>query len=258
MNIDFSKYSSIRIGDKFEVQILEEPCEFDGILIGGANNVLVSPKAKKLGMLGKEFDYIKILDKKQNGLFLEIGCASKSLSMYNFAKKNNLKGFEFLRNIPGTLGGILKMNAGLKDENISNYLFSIKVFKKEIFKKDISFAYRFNPIETVMFSAVFFLEFGFDMQKDEFLKNARKNQPKGASFGSIFKNPINDHAGRLIEAVGLKGFNKNDIMFSNEHANFLINKKHANFEDAIYLINLAKKKVFDEFGILLEEEVVII
>ncbi|WP_291949815.1 UDP-N-acetylmuramate dehydrogenase [Campylobacter sp.] len=258
MIIDFSKYSSIHIGEKFKVQVLEELCDFDGILIGGANNLLVSPKSKKLGILGKKFDYIKILDKNKNGFFLEIGCASKSSNIYNFAKKNNLKGFEFLRNIPGTLGGILKMNAGLKDENISNYLVSIKIFKKEILKKDIAFAYRFNPLKVPMFSAVFFVEFGFDFQKDEFLKNTRKNQPKGASFGSIFKNPTNDYAGRLIEAVGLKGFSKNDAMFSNEHANFLINKKHANFEDAMYLINLAKKKVFDEFGIFLEEEVVII
>ncbi|AJC85666.1 UDP-N-acetylmuramate dehydrogenase [Campylobacter sp. RM16704] len=258
MIIDFSKYSSVRIGESFEVQVLEELCEFDGFLIGGANNLLISSNPKKLGILGKNFDYIKILDQNEKGMFLEIGSSVKSLKMYHFAKENNLKGFEFLKNIPGTLGGILKMNAGLKDENISKTLISIQTFKNEILKQDIAFAYRFNPIKEVMFSAKFFLEYGFNSTKDELLKNARKNQPKGASFGSIFKNPKNDYAGRLIEAVGLKGFSKNDAMFSNEHANFLINKKHASFDDAMFLIELAKKRIFEEFGISLEEEVVII
>lgn len=258
MIIDFSKYSSVRIGQSFEVQVLEELCQFDGILIGGANNLLVSSKPKNIAVLGKKFDYIEILDQNEKGYFLEIGCASKAINIYNFAKKNNLKGFEFLRNIPGTLGGILKMNAGLKDENISKNLLSIRIFDKEIVKQDIAFDYRFNPIMQIMFSAKFFLEYGFDTNKDEFLKNARKNQPKGASFGSVFKNPPQDHAGRLIEAVGLKGFSKNDAMFSDEHANFLINKKHASFDDAMYLINLAKTRVFEQFGINLEEEVVII
>ncbi|EGK8088129.1 UDP-N-acetylmuramate dehydrogenase [Campylobacter lari] len=258
MIIDFSKYSSVRIGESFEVQVLEELCDFDGFLIGGANNLLISPKSKKLGILGKSFDYIKILEQNEKGMFLEIGSSVKSFKMYHFAKENNLKGFEFLRNIPGTLGGILKMNAGLKDEDISKNLISIRTFNQEILKQNIAFAYRFNPIKEVMFSAKFFLEYGFDPVKDELLKNARKNQPKGASFGSIFKNPKNDHAGRLIESVNLKGFSKNDAMFSNEHANFLINKKHASFDDAIFLIELAKKRVFEEFGIVLEEEVVII
>ncbi|EDP4713335.1 UDP-N-acetylmuramate dehydrogenase, partial [Campylobacter jejuni] len=80
----------------------------------------------------------------------------------------------------------------------------------------------------------------------------------GASFGSIFKNPKNDFAGRLIEAVGLKGFSKGDAMLSDKHANFLINKKNASFEDAFFLIELARKKVFEEFGINLENEVIII
>ncbi|AJC84030.1 UDP-N-acetylmuramate dehydrogenase [Campylobacter peloridis] len=258
MIIDFSKYSSVRIGGKFEVEVLEEFCEFDGFLIGGANNLLISPKAKKLGILGKKFDYIHILDQNEKGMFLEIGSMCKSFKIYQFSKENNLKGFEFLKSIPGTLGGILKMNAGLKDEDISKNLISIQTYNKEILKQEIAFAYRFNPIKETMFSARFFLEYGFDLAKVAIFDNARKNQPKGASFGSVFKNPKNDHAGRLIQAVGLKGFSKNDAMFSNIHANFLINKKNASFEDALFLIELAKKRVFEEFGLNLEEEVVII
>lgn len=258
MIIDFKKYSSVKIGSKFEVEVLELKCNFEGFLIGGANNLLVSNTPKKLGILGKSFDFIEILEKNEEFCILKIGCATKSGTMYRFAKENRLAGFEFLSKIPGVLGGLLKMNAGLKGESISKHLQSIELLEGEVLKQDVAFSYRFNPLKNPMFSAKFKLYFGFDSQKDEFLKNTRDNQPKGASFGSIFKNPQGDFAGRLIEEVGLKGFCKNDAMISDKHANFLINKKNASFEDAIYLIELARKRVYEEFGIRLENEVIVI
>ena len=258
MIIDFQKYSSVRIGGAFEVEILNEICEFSGLLIGGANNLLVSNEPKNLAILGEKFDFIEILEENEKFCTLKIGCATKSSKIYNFAKNKNLKGFEFLGKIPGLLGGILKMNAGLKECDISKNLLSIKCFKGEISKEKANFAYRFCGIKSPMFEAIFRLKKGFDYALDENLKKARANQPSGASFGSIFKNPKGGFAGQMIEAVGLKGFKKNDAMISEKHANFLINTKKASFEDAIFLINLAKKRVFEEFGVSLEKEVVII
>lgn len=258
MIIDFRKYSSVKIGGEFEVEVLNQICEFDGFLVGGANNLLISPKPKNIGILGDNFNFIEILETHKDFLHLRIGCKTRANQMYLFAKKNNLCGFEYLSKIPGTLGGLLKMNAGLKNECISQNLIKIATSKDEILKENINFNYRFCPLKPPFFWAEFKLGFGFDKTKDENLKNARNNQPSGASFGSIFKNPKGDFAGRLIEAVGLKGFSKGDAMLSDKHANFLINKKNASFEDAIFLIELAKKKVFEEFGIKLEEEVMII
>lgn len=258
MIIDFKKYSSVRIGGKFEVEVLDDIDLFDGFIVGGANNLLVSNDRKKLGILSKKFDFIDILEKHEKYMLINIGCATKSSKIYKFAKENNLKGFEFLRKIPGFLGGLIKMNAGLKDENISKYLLSVRNAKKEKQKDELCFSYRYCNEKEVMFSAKFKLEYGFDKDKDAILKNMRDNQPSGASFGSIFKNPPNDYAGRLIEAVGLKGFCKNDAYFSDKHANFLINKKNATFEDAIFLIELAEKRVFENFGIKLQREVVVI
>ncbi|KAA6225115.1 MULTISPECIES: UDP-N-acetylmuramate dehydrogenase [unclassified Campylobacter] len=258
MIIDFKKYSSVRIGSPFEVQILDEICNFNGFIIGGANNLLVSDKKKTLGILSKNFNFINILEQNNNFVILEIGCATPSSLMYNFAKKHNIKGFEFLQKIPGLLGGLLKMNAGLKDENISLNLISITTSNKEILKENINFSYRFCDLKDIFFKAKFKLFFGFDNEKDALLKNLRNNQPSGASFGSIFKNPSGDFAGRLIESVGLKGFCKNDAMISDKHANFLINKKNASFDDAFFLIELAKKRVYETHGIKLVEEVIII
>ncbi|HED7912015.1 TPA: UDP-N-acetylmuramate dehydrogenase [Campylobacter coli] len=258
MIIDFKKYSSVKIGGEFEVEVLEQIREFDGFLIGGANNLLISPKPKNIGILSDNFNFIEILEQNKDFLHLRIGCKTKASQMYRFSKENNLYGFEYLSKIPGTLGGLLKMNAGLKDECISQNLVKIATSKGEIVRENIDFSYRLCPLNMPFFWAEFKLGFGFDKIKDENLKNARNNQPSGASFGSIFKNPKGDFAGRLIEAVGLKGFSKGDAMLSDKHANFLINKKNASFDDAIFLIELAKKKVFEEFGIKLEEEVIII
>jgi UDP-N-acetylmuramate dehydrogenase len=83
----------------------------------------------------------------------------------------------------------------------------------------------------------------------------RNNQPKEPSAGSAFKNPQDDYAGRLIEAVGLKGYRYGDMEFSNLHSNFLVNLGNGSFEEAIHLLKLAKKRVADEFGITLEEEI---
>ena len=258
MKIDFAKYSSVRIGGVFEVQLIDENAEFTGFVIGGANNLLISPRPKTLGILDKKFDFIKILDENAEFITLEMGCAVSAKKIHTFCKERNLGGLEFLRKIPGLLGGLIKMNAGLKDECVSECLISVRVADGEILRDKIAFDYRFCGIDSPMFSAIFRLKRGFDGTKDELLKSARDNQPQGASFGSIFKNPKGDFAGRLIEAVGLKGYCKGDAMISSKHANFLINKKNASFEDAIYLIELAEKRVFEAFGIALEREVIVI
>ena len=83
----------------------------------------------------------------------------------------------------------------------------------------------------------------------------RNNQPKLPNIGSIFKNPNGYFAGKLIEDSGLKGFRKNDMSWSLEHANFLVNHNKGIFEDALFLIKLAQKKVFEKFKIKLKKEI---
>ena len=258
MIIDFSKYSSVRIGGKFELEILDSVRDFEGVLIGGANNLLISPAPKKMAILGENFDFIKFLERDKTHALVRIGCKTKAAKIYRFAKENNLKGLEFLLKIPGTLGGLLRMNAGLKDENISHHLVKIMSARGEILRGDIAFSYRFCPLTLPYFWAEFKLEWGFDDAKDVLLKSARSNQPSGASFGSIFKNPPGNFAGALIEAAGLKGFERGGAMISDKHANFLINKGGASFEDAIFLIELARSRVFEEFGVRLENEVIVL
>ena len=252
--IDFKKYSSIRIGPVLDVFVINEVGDYsDYQIIGRANNLLISPNTtKKFAILGDEFDYIK----EENGK-LYVGCATTSGKLLTYTRKNNIANLEFLAKLPGNLGGLVKMNAGLKSWEVFNYIDSIKTKDGYIKKEDIDFSYRETKIDGIVYEVVFNIEHGFsnDMLK-EFTK-MRDNQPSVASAGSCFKNPKGDFAGRLIEAVGLKGIKKGDMSFSEQHANFLVNYGMGTFDDAIYLIDLAKEKIKKEFDIDIEEEIII-
>jgi UDP-N-acetylmuramate dehydrogenase len=253
MIIDFSKFSSIKIGPKIEVKEIDE-FNYDGErVIGGATNVLISPNATNLGILKDEYKFLKM----EKG-YLKVGAKTKNVTLYNFCKKNDLGGFEFLSQLPGSVGGAVKMNAGVKNYEISANLIAVKTLKGWIEKKDLAFSYRNSSIQEPIFEIVFELKKGFDPKLDEKLKNLRKNQPKQPSLGSVFKNPPNDYAGRLIEKAGLKGLKKGGVLISPIHANFFVNEGGGTYEDMIWLMEKTKKEVFEKFGINLEPEIKII
>ena len=251
--INFSKYSSIRIGPKAEVLVIEDIGEYSSYkILGLGNNVLISNNHPDFAVLGSTFDYI---EKKDDLLY--VGCATKSGKLLSYAKKNDLANFEFLGKLPGSLGGLVKMNAGLKEFEIFNYIHSIKTKDGYIKKDDIEYSYRHTNLNSIVYEVVFHCTYGYSKTQSEVFKKMRDNQPQVPSAGSCFKNPKNDSAGRLIEAVGLKGFQKGNMAFSAQHANFLANMGDGSFDDAISLINLAKKKVREKFNINLEEEIII-
>ena len=261
--VDFSKFTSVSIGgvhEIFEVDSLKDlnsPQFLGAVMIGGGNNLLISPNPPKMAILSKSFDYIN-LERFGEKIHLEIGAATKSAKIYNFCKQNNIASLEFLKNIPGTLGGLIKMNAGLLKFSISDNLTHVRLASGWVSKDEISFCYRHSGIDEAILGAKFKLQSGFDASISEAISAKRANQPKGASFGSCFVNPEGHFAGALIEAVGLKGYAIGGAKFSEEHANFLINFNHASFEDATNLINLAKARVLEKFGIELKTEVCIL
>ena len=254
--IDFSKYSSIKIGQPEKVLMIEkgDTIPDDRYLIGGANNLLISPTPPPLMMLSKDFAYIT---PHANGL-LEIGAAMPTGRIVSYAKRHDIGGFEFCSKLPGTLGGMLAMNAGVKEYEVFNILHSIEIEGRWIPKEAIEHGYRFAKLPGIATAARFEITGGFDQVLLDTLLSLRSNQPHDPSAGSAFKNPQGDYAGRLIEAVGLKGAKKGGMQWSDIHANFLVNKGGGTFEDALYLIELAKEKVQSSFGILLKEELKIL
>ena len=253
--IDFSKYASIKVGQPTEVMMIEhgDTIPNDRYLIGGANNLLVSPNPPPLMMLSKDFAYIT-----QDNILLEIGAAMPTGRIVSYAKKHDLAGFEFCSKLPGTLGGMLAMNAGVKEYEVFNILHSIEINGKWIQKEEIAHGYRFAKLSGIATAARFEIKKGFSQDLLDSLLNLRSNQPNTPSAGSAFKNPEGDYAGRLIEKVGLKGFRKGDMQWSEVHANFLVNLGSGTFEDAKYLIDLAKEKIVKELKISLKEEIKIL
>jgi UDP-N-acetylmuramate dehydrogenase len=252
--IDFSKFSSIRIGPVVDVALIDNDVVPEGhVIVGSANNLLVSPTPPPLMILSKEYDFIRI-----EGNRLIIGAATPGGRVVSFCKKNDIAHFEYLSKLPGTIGGMLKMNAGLKEYEIFNHLIAIRTPSGWIPKEAIDYGYRKTSIREVVFEAAFELEKGFSFERLEMFVQMRSNQPSEPSAGSCFKNPPGDYAGRLIEAVGLKGKRHGGMAFSEVHANFLVNCGGGTYGEAMSLIREAQQRVREAYGIELQCEVVIL
>jgi UDP-N-acetylmuramate dehydrogenase len=181
--------------------------------------------------------------------------------------KRNLTGVESMIGVPGTLGGALVMNAGAFGGEISNYLHSVEIMNmsgeiKTYYPGDIDFAYRFSTLRT----DEFVLLARFDLKEEKSIiiqekknkasKGRKTNQPlKFRSAGSVFKNPKENAAGYLIDQAGLKGIRVGNAEISKHHANFFVNHGNARSSDITSLIRLARKTVYEKFGIKLELEV---
>jgi UDP-N-acetylmuramate dehydrogenase len=204
-------------------------------------------------MLSKDFATIT-----QEGNMLTIGAAMPTGRIVSYAKKHDIAGFEFCAKLPGTLGGMLAMNAGVKSYEIFNILHSIKLNGEWILAKDIEHGYRFAKLGGIATHARFEIHHGFNQKLLDDLLSLRTNQPHEPSAGSAFKNPEGDYAGRLIEAAGLKGRREGQMQWSTVHANFLVNLGGGTYEEAKSLIDLAKSEVLHQFGITLSEEIKIL
>ena len=252
--VDFSKYSSIHIGGIHTVKVIDEIAHYNEYkIIGKANNLLISNTPPKIAILGEEFNYIQ---KKDNKLI--VGAATPSGKLLTYCKKNNIANFEFLAKLPGLLGGLAKMNAGLKEWEIFNHVYSIKTQYGVFLKKDIKHSYRETHIDGIIYEIVFDIKYGYNKEHQKLFTKMRDNQPNLPSAGSCFKNPKEYSAGYLIENVGLKGYSIGNMSFSSLHANFLVNMGNGTFDESIQLINLAIDKVKEKFDIDLELEIQII
>ncbi|MEM7009340.1 MAG: UDP-N-acetylmuramate dehydrogenase [Thermodesulfobacteriota bacterium] len=190
-------------------------------------------------------------------------------TIMNQTIKAGLCGFEFAAGIPGTVGGGIFMNAGANSGEIKDVVETVWIWldgqEIAIDRKDINFEYRKSnlPKGSVVTKALFGLHKGDSAKSEQNVKEymARRNstQPiKMSNTGSIFKNPENIAAGQLIEELGLKGYSIGGAMFSDLHANFIVNVGGASAQDVLSLIELAKKEAFEKRGITLETEVRVI
>jgi len=182
------------------------------------------------------------------------------------AAANGLGGLEFLVGIPGTVGAAVYGNAGTGSTWISKIVETVKVVQIDGLTawrsaKELDFSYRHSRLKNSSEIVVSARLRGYPATKKEIVKRMdefmllRKNQPGGSSTGSVFKNPPGDHAGRLIEAAGLKGYRIGGAAISTLHANFILNTGGATASEIRKLIEFARSRVAEDFGVRLHEEI---
>ena len=233
-------------------------------ILGSGSNVLVSDNGIRGAVISLK-NSLKQVEVDDNILYAE--CGTMLGKIVKHAVKNNLIGLENLNGVPGTLGGALIMNAGAWGGEISENLIHVEVINskseiQKIQKKDLNFSYRqssFNK-DDILLSAKFNLKKADkDIIKENFIEaqsGRKKSQPLNKrSAGSLFKNPKNNSAGKLLDEAGLKGFSIGDAKISEKHANFFINDGDASSRDMLMLIKKAHKEVKDKFNVNLSLEV---
>lgn len=181
---------------------------------------------------------------------------------------SGLSGTEELAGIPGTIGGGLTMNAGAYGRSIGEIVEWVEIVDMEgkasrLEAREIRFGYRETefPVRGMITRVGFRLASGVPDKVFERMKQVnekrRATQPWGErTFGSTFRNPPGgESAGRLMELAGMKGAREGDAVFSEKHANFLVNTGRATASDAMRLIERGRERVRATSGIALELEV---
>lgn len=237
-------------------------------VLGSGSNLLISDKGIRGVVIINHAHNIKINARSQP---ITVWAESGAL-MINLGRQlalRGLSGMEWAATIPGTVGGAVYGNAGAFGRETCSSLVKADVLHRVSGRSDwtceqLQYSYRASLLkreteEAVILSATFELA-GGDAQKiradiDSFRERRSRNQPPGASMGSVFRNPPNDKAGRLIEAVGLKGKRIGGAVISPKHANFIINEGGARAQDILDLLVLARESVEKQFNIALIPEI---
>jgi len=205
-----------------------------------------------------------------NGKTIHAEAGVPCAKVARFAAKEGLAGAEFLSGIPGTMGGALAMNAGAFGGETWNIVASVELLdrqgRRKICRRD-EFTTDYRHVDLA--GDHWFLSAKLQLETDrdgvsaerirELLARRSATQPTGQfSCGSVFRNPPGDHAARLIEDCGLKGFRISGAYVSDKHANFIINDAGASAADIEQLIRHIQQAVREKHGVELIPEVRIV
>ncbi len=233
------------------------------IILGNGSNIIL---AKNLYNFVIKLDRLNIILIKNN--YVEAECGVNLVKLLNVCAERGLGGLEFLTAIPGAVGASTRNNAGAFNESISDFIKEVKVLDENyniitLTKDEMKFKYRNSKIKENKSLIVISTTFELMPKTSEEIKNniikfkkiRLAHQPYDfPSAGSVFKNPPNEKVGKLIEDLGLRGYNIGDAMISKKHVNFIVNKGNATKDEIIELIKFIQNKVKEKYNIVLELE----
>ena len=277
-NYDIKKHTTFKIGgvvkkvwfpkNQQELNYLLKELK-SYILLGNCSNILFSSNGYKGDViLTTEMKHYEI-----NGTRIIADCGVRGPLLAQKACEASLSGFEFMIGFPGSIGGEIYMNASCHGQAISDCLIRCCLFdknKKEIVykeKNEMGFEYRKSILQEgkyILLGAEFELKKSNKEEIQALLDrnlNFRKDvQPNLATpnAGSVFKNPENDSAGRLLDKAGVKVFDLENVKVWDNHANFIINKGNANSCEVLELMVKMRNAVKEKFTIELTPEIIFI
>ena len=237
--------------------------------LGGGTNVLISDAGIRglVVRLGKAFDFRRWSEDEGGRARLEVGAATRFISLSRDTVARGYGGLEFAAGIPGSVGGAVRMNAGAFGGEIADVLLLLEGVDADgrilrIPRADLQFSYRRLALDpAVMVTSIHFGVVRSPAGKlraavEKAQRKRRTGQPVGyPNAGSIFKNPPGEYAGRLIERAGLKGSRVGGAAVSMEHANFIVNTGEARAVDVHNLMGIVQEAVWKKCGVWLEPEV---
>ncbi len=234
--------------------------------LGAGSNLLVSDRGVRGTVLCLKKNMGKMLFSASGSVVAEGGTMLPRFAV--LCALSGLSGIEELAGIPGTVGGAIAMNAGAYGRTIGELIDWVEIVDLEgkllrCEAREFRMGYReaVFPVPGVIARAAFRLAPGVSdavFARMRVLNEKRRaTQPWGErTFGSTFRNPPRgESAGLLLDRAGMKGVRQGDALFSEKHANFLINAGRATASDAMRLITLGRERVRASAGIVLELEV---
>jgi UDP-N-acetylmuramate dehydrogenase len=237
-------------------------------ILGSGSNLLISDSGYDGIVLHNRSHNVKVNTKIDPPLVIAESGASLG-QVAQLASRRGVTGFEWANSIPGTVGGAVYGNAGAHGTDISQMLQSALVLTREngtqlLSNEEMGYQYR-SSIFKREHKSVTILEATFVGQKadpedcmnllHELTEKRRATQPVGPSFGSTFKNPVGNFAGKLLAEAGMKGVSCGGASFSTVHANFIVNNGGASAQDYYCLIRQGQKRVMEKFGVQLDLEI---
>ena len=233
-------------------------------LIGGGANIIVSDDGLPgITIFTEKLNQLKLENRK---IIAEAGVSMENLA--RFAAGHGISGFEFLYDIPGSIGGALIMNAGNNDGEMKGITCMAQAMTTNnrvasLTGAGCGFGYRssrFKREKMVVLQAAFdasirkpekVIRREMERIRNERLRKFPMEFPNG---GSVFKRPPGDYAGRLIEAAGCGGLQVGGAQVSTKHRGFIVNRGNATAADIRALISLVREKVAESQGVRLERE----
>lgn len=255
-----------RPADLLDLQdfLADMPSEVDASVVGVGSNLIVRDRGIDgvVIRLGKPFAKIEV-----GGSHVIAGAGAMDVTVAARARDAGLGGLEFLRGVPGTIGGALRMNAGAYGREIADVLVEATAVDRggrlhHLRLAQMGFSYRSTkvPKDWIFVSATFRAEPAdqseIQARMDEIAAEREASQPlRTRTGGSTFKNPPGQKAWELIDQSGCRGLTRGDAIVSEKHCNFLINQGNASAADIEGLGEEVRKRVKLKTGVDLEWEI---